>query len=198
MLNKQKILNNLSGFSLVELLVYLGIFMILGTMAMDYIVQGFKSTTFSQEQEEAINEARKGTELTSKEIRGANNSDNGYYPLATTTEQELVFYSDINDDNSMERIRYYLNGTRLMREETASGPTHNYSQTPTVTEVAKYINNQTEPLFVYYDRNNVETELINNIHLIEIIIKVNVTPWRAPDDYYVITDVNLRNLKDNL
>lgn len=180
------------------MLVYIGIFLILGTMTMDYIVQGFKSTTFSDEQEEAIYQARKSIEIVSEEIRGANNSDNGSYPLALIADQEIIFYSDINDDGSMERLRYYISGTNLMRDETASGPADDYSVAPVSREVGRYINNQTEPLFIYYDRNSAETSVINNIRMIGINIKINVTPWRAPNDYYVATDINLRNLKDNL
>jgi prepilin-type N-terminal cleavage/methylation domain-containing protein len=187
-----------SGFTLIELLVYMAIFGMVGTMGYEFIIQGFRDTTFSSEQEEAVDNARRAEEVLSKEIRGANNSDNGYYPLATTTDQELVFYADINDDNSMEKIRYYINGTSLMKSLTMSGATHNYSSTPTVTKIADYLNNGTEPLFIYYDRNNAETDIINNIRMIGISVKINVTPTRAPNDYYVITNVHLRNLKDNL
>lgn len=194
--------NNLliqSGFTLMEVMVYMAIFAMVGTMGYEFIVYGFKNTTFADEQEEAIDNARKAEEILSEEIRGANNSDNGSYPLATTTDFELVFYADINDDNSMEKIRYYINGTTtLMKELTMAGASHDYSAAPSVTTVANYLNNLTEPLFLYYDRNNLETDTINNIRMIGISLKINVTPTRAPNDYYVTTNAHLRNLKDNL
>lgn len=166
---------------------------------MDFMVQGLKSTAFNEEQEEAINQARKAAEIIGEEIRGANNSDNGSYPLALANDHEIIFYSDADDDDSMEKIRYYIyNGTIIMREKIVSGPSRDYLQTPSAREVARYLNNQSEPLFIYYGRNGLETDIINEIRMIGINIKINVTPWRSPNDYYVATDINLRNLKDNL
>ena len=40
--------------------------------------------------------------------------------------------------------------------------------------------------------------MINEVRLINVILKINVTPLVAPNDYYVETDIQLRNLKDNL
>ncbi len=170
----------------------------IATMGSQFIISGFKATTFSNEQEEAVDNARKAAEIMGEEIRGANNSDNGSYPIIIALDQELAFYADIDDDNSMERIRYYIDGTKLMKAVTLSGPSTDYSGAPTVTQIADYINNQTEPLFYYLDRNSSETDIINNIRLIELKIKINVTPERAPNDYYVEANINLRNLKDNL
>ena len=71
-----------------------------------------------------------------------------------------------------------------------------------VNEVAEYVENQTLPIFSYYDKNN---NLIadpnsdkSDIRLVQILLKINVTPERAPNDYDVTMDVMLRNLKDNL
>ena len=66
------------------------------------------------------------------------------------------------------------------------------------TTIASYVNNQEEAIFTYYDNSYNETGLINNVRLINIKLKINVTPERAPMDYTVETDVTLRNLKDNL
>lgn len=198
--NLKKYINtsNQKGVTLIELLVYIMIFGMVVTMGSEFIINGFKATTFSAEQEEAVDNARKATEIMGEEIRGANNSDNGSYPIITAADQELAFYSDINDDGSMERIHYYITGTKLTKAVTLSGTANDYSGTPTITQIADYLNNQTEPLFFYFDRDNTETDVINNIRLIELKVKINVTPSRAPNDYYVESDINLRNLKDNL
>ena len=37
-----------------------------------------------------------------------------------------------------------------------------------------------------------------DVRLIRAYLKVNVTPTIMPNDYIIITDVSLRNLKDNL
>lgn len=186
------------GVTLIELLVYITILLMLMTMGYEYITKGFVATTFSSEQEEAIDNARKAIEKISEELRGANESENGSYPIDFFDENEIVFYSDINDDDSMEKIRYYIAGNQLKRDLTASGPSDDYSGTAETSLVASYINNQSEPFFYYYDNNGTQTDIKNNIRMIGINIKVNVTPDRAPNDYYVETNIHLRNLKDNL
>lgn len=188
------------GVTLIELLVYITIMLMVFSMGYDFIVRGFTSTTFSSEQEEAIDNARKTVEILSEEIRGANNSDNGSYPIETMDEQEFIFYSDIDDDDSMEKIRYYIDTTdnTVKKVLTPAGPSSDYSGASETSTVASYVNNVSEPLFLYFDRNGDESSVINDVRMVGIQVKINVTPERAPNDYYVETNVHLRNLKDNL
>jgi type II secretory pathway pseudopilin PulG len=192
---------NINGYTLVEILVVLSIMMMVLFMGADYIINGFRSTTFNLEQEDAIDNARGAVDVFTREIRGANNSNNGAYTIQTVYPQEFIFYSDINDDNLFEKIRYYLSasGTEFMRDVIAPGPfPYNYNQATSTSLIARYINNGSEPLFFYYDGNGATSTAINNIRMIGISLKVNVTPERAPNDYYVVTDVSIRNLKSNL
>src|SRR3989339_105358 len=129
------------GFTLPEVLVYMAIFVSVFVLGANYIITGFKTSRFASEQETAIQYARKATEIMAKELRGANSSEQGAYPLDTT---------------------------------------------------------EAENLFTYYDSNNATSTSINSIRLIKTSIKINVTPGIAPNDYYVETSVQLRNLKDNL
>jgi len=187
-----------AGFTLVELLVTMGIFLTVTFLAGDYLISGFKYTTFSDEQETAIRNARQAVEIMSKEIRGANKSENGSYPLSVINDQELEYYADLDNDEKMEKIRYAISGSDLIKTVTPPGPANDYSGVPRAEIIAHFVNNQTEPLFHYYDQDNAETDLVNTVRLINITIKINVTPERAPADYYVETDVSLRNLKSNL
>jgi prepilin-type N-terminal cleavage/methylation domain-containing protein len=189
------------GYTLVEILLVVSIFVMLTFMGADYIVNGFKSTTFNSEQEEAIGNARNAVDVFTREVRGANNSNAGAYTIKTINPQEFIFYSDINDDNLFEKIRYYLSasGTEFMRDVIAPGPyPYSYHQATSTSIIARYVNNNTEPLFFYFDGNGATSTTINNIRMIGISIKVNVTPSRAPNDYYVVTDATIRNLKSNL
>ena len=195
---KMKLYLNKTGFTLMEMLVAMAVFLIVILLAGNFIITGFRSTTFGSEQETAIQNARRGMEIMSKEIRGANNSDRGDYPLATIEDNDFVYYSDINDDGQMERVRYFLDDTLLKKVTTPPGPANDYNMPSATTTIAKFMNNQEEAIFTYYDNNYIETGDLDSIRLINIKLKINVTPERAPNDYYVETDVHLRNLKDNL
>jgi len=186
------------GFTLIEILIAMSIFTVVFILGADYITTGFRGSTFQSEQETAIQNARRGIETMTREIRGANQSAQGDYPLATIDDDNLIFYSDVEYDDTMDKIRYFVDGSDLKKVVTQAGPANDYNQPGATTTIAHYINNQSEPLFAYYDSDYAVTDALNDVRLIKIRLKINVTPERAPNDYYVETDVHLRNLKSNL
>ena len=190
-------LNN-KGFTLVEVLVSMSILMIIVFISTNFISTSSRSAKFASEQEEAITNARKAMDVTKREIRGANSSERGDYALATIEDDEFSFYSDVDNDGQMENIRYFLTGTNLIKELTEPGASNDYSETPTQQTISHFVNNQEENVFTYFNRDYIETNTINEVRLVNVNLKINVTPTIAPNDYYVETDITLRNLKDNL
>jgi prepilin-type N-terminal cleavage/methylation domain-containing protein len=186
------------GFSLMETMIATSILLLIMAFSYEFIVTGFKTTTFTSEQETAIDHARRAMEIMVKEIRGANYSEQGSYALELADKHNFIFYSDINDDNRMEKVRYFLDGTELKRVVTLPGALYDYSGSSSTSTLAQYVNNQEDNIFVYYDSELNVTNQINEIRLINIHLKINVTPERAPNDYILESDVNMRNLKDNL
>ncbi len=176
----------------------MSILMIIVFISTDFLASSFRSTKFVSEQEEAISNARRAMDVTKKEIRGANSSERGDYAISLIAEDDFSFYSDIDNDGQMEKIRYYLVGTSLTKELTEPGPSNDYSSPPSSQIISHFINNQEENVFTYFDSNYNETTAINEVRLVNINLKINVTPTIAPNDYYVETDITLRNLKDNL
>jgi len=191
-------MSNNKAFTLIEILVVMTIFSIFIAIGTTYIAQSFKSTTFDREEAEAVKTARDAMEITIKEIRGANSSEQGDYTLAKIADFDFIFYSDTNDDGKMEKIEYYREGSFLKRSETPPGPLNDYNVASSTSIVARYLNNREDPIFTYYDSGYVNTNVINNVRLINIYLKINVTPERMPADQIVETDVTLRNLKSNL
>ncbi len=198
MLNKIKPKTDKNGYTLIEIMVVISIMTIIVYIASDFLIAGYKANVFNYEQDTAIQNARRATEIISKELRGANNSAQGDYPISVFEEDDLVFYSDIDDDQEFEKVRYFLDNNTIYKVVTNPGPAFDYNMPSATTTVAQYIHNQEDPLFSYYDGNYNETDRVNEIRLIGIQVTVNVTPSRMPNDYTVITEVNLRNLKDNL
>lgn len=193
-----------SGFTLLETFVVLSIATALILLGAEFIISGYRANLFGREQDMAIQNARKVNKILVNELREAVQSERGDYILDLTEDNELSFYSDIDKDNSVEKIRYFLDGTILKRGviNPVGDPLEYLSLNESVTDVAEFLNNQSEPVFTYYDTNNnlIADPTTNKtiIKLIHISLKINVTPAIAPNDYYVEMDSQLRNLKDNL
>ena len=194
MLNKK----NQKGFTLIEIIIAMAIITLLITISSKFIIKTIRSTVFESEMETAIKHARRAVNIMTKELRGANNSEMGEYPLINIEEENLIFFSDIDDDEKMEKIQYYLDGTHLKKVVTEPGPANDYNMPTSTTIISEFVNNQETPIFNYFDNNYNQTDIINEIRLINIVLEINVTPERAPYNYQLETDVNLRNLKDNL
>ncbi len=195
---------NNQGFTLMETMVYVLIFVLFIIVAANFVIFGFRSTNFGFEQDSAVQQARQVIKYFSKEVRDAYQAETGDYLLDVVNPQELSFYCDYDGDGRIEKIRYFLDNTVLKKGviEPSGDPVEYNASAETISEIARYINNQTEPIFTYYDTDN---NLIADppghktaIRLIHMSLKINVTPQRAPNDYYVEADVQIRNLKDNL
>jgi len=188
-----------NGFTLIEITVVMSIFILIFILGSNFIVTTLQSTRFTSDQGEAIIQARKAIDNISKDVREASSSERGDYPISYMTSQNFIWYGDVNNDGLAEKINYLVYGTDLLRVVTAPGASNNYPDSEkSTTTIAYYINNQTEAIFKYYDADNNETAIINEVRLINVSLKINVTPAVAPNDYYVETDIQLRNLKDNL
>lgn len=187
-----------NGFSLIEVFISVLIASVLLLVVNRFIIQGYKSITFASEQEEAVENARDALDRMVTEIRSANLSAKGGYALSNIDDQDFTYYSDVDSDGDTEKIRYFLDDTELKRVVTEPGDLDNYNGAGSTSTIAFYVNNQEEKIFTYYDSDYLEVTIINDIRLINIQLKINVTPNIAPNDYWAQTDVHIRNLKDNL
>ena len=104
------------GFTLVEIMVTTVIigFIILGLsrFSRDFLA-GYN---FSFQETQAISEAQQAITVMERELREMRDGVDGSYPLVTTNDNELVFYSDVDDDGDAERVRYYLVGTDVLKQ----------------------------------------------------------------------------------
>jgi len=201
---------NSPGFTIIEMMVVIAIFLAIITIMTMYFVRTYNLNRFMIEQHDAINFGKKGIESMVKEIREASFAENGDYPIADAQSQSFVFYSDIDSDNQVEKVRYYLENTNLMKEvtkPTAGGVPEYLSSNTSTSTVAGFVRNSTTPIFYYYngdypsDTANNPLSLptnISDIKLIQLYLEINIDPSKAPDDFVLDVFVNLRNIKDNL
>ncbi len=195
---------NKKAFTLLELLIIITIVIMLSFMGSEFVIQGIKMQTFTQKQDEAVYDARNILNEISKEIREAQFSSTGDYLLDTVEEQELSFYSNIDNDNLVEKIHYFLDGYNLKKGiiKPSGDPLEYLDSNETITTISSYVANQNDPIFTYFDENGNQISNPNlnkhDIRLIHIFFKIDVNPGKAPDPYNLITDVQIRNLKNNL
>jgi type II secretory pathway pseudopilin PulG len=201
--------NHKLGFTLLETIIVLGIFIFVSSVVMTFIVLDLKAHRFALEQNEAIRHAQKGIQLMVKEIREASTGDNGDYPINSADDQTFIFYGDIDQDEAVERVRYFLDGTELKKGiiEPSGWPIEYSLADEVVKTISKYVRNGDEPIFYYYNgdwpgdtiNNPMTTPAdVDQIKLIKMHLKINFNPQIAPDDFELETYAQIRNLKDNL
>jgi prepilin-type N-terminal cleavage/methylation domain-containing protein len=197
------------GFSLIEVIVTVSIFAMALVLLTVMIINIYRVYGFNFKQNTAINEARKGIEVMVKEIRGARYGEDGSYPVKEAGNSQFIFYSDINRDSRIERVRYFLEGTNLKKGvivPTGDPPQYVLSNEK-ITILSAYVRNATTPVFIYYN-GDWPTDTIHNplptltrlteTKLMHVYLQVNVDPNRPPNNFQLESDVQIRNLKTNL
>lgn len=96
------------GFTFIETAISIAILLaIMGVIATS-IVLIYRHYSHDWNQIIAVNEARQSVNLMTKEIREARTGDDGSYFIEKAGDKEFIFYSDIDDDNQVERVRYFI------------------------------------------------------------------------------------------
>ena len=192
------------GFTIIETLLIIFITTLVFVAVSWAIISFYRANSYIIQQSYAINSARKGIERMIKEIREATYSDTGAYPIVSATSTEFIFYSDIDKDRNIERIRYFLDGTILKRGEIeASGDPPVYDESnEVISVVSEYVrNNENQPVFTYFDSSGnqiVDTDNVSAITLVKVNLVVNVIEGRQPDEFTLRSTAQIRNLKKNL
>jgi type II secretory pathway pseudopilin PulG len=207
-MNKYK--NEERGLTLIEVLIAIGIFLFVMFMTWLFIRQAYSVQSFSFGQATAITEARRGVEKLVKEAREALPGDTGAYSIESADEFEFIFFADYDRDLAVEKVRYYLDGSDFIKGVTeASGNPLTYpAEDEETTVISKYVRNEADnPVFSYYDGDysgsESDTPLTTpanplDIKLVHVRLRINVEPGQAPKDFDLESDVQIRNLKDNL
>lgn len=144
------------------------------------------------------------------DLRGIQQSDHGSFPIAEASSQSLTIYSDIEDDGTVERVHYYLHQASdelrvgITNPNTSTQPATYPSGDQETRVLARYVvNANNDPIFYYYNddypgdtANNPLTlpTSLANIQLVKIRLYINIDPIKAPNNVYIESFVDLRNL----
>ncbi len=192
----------LTGFTLIETIVAIFIFTLTMGAVSGFIVMAYRTQGYTWEQSIAIDEAKKGIETMVKEIREARTGEDGSYILAKTENSEFSFYSDIDRDLTIERVRYFVEGTDFKKGviEPVGIPAEYSTSSEKIFILSQYIRNS-PPIFRYFDGEGEELSSPTrrkNTRLMRVYLVINVNPNKPPKDFELESEVQVRNLKTNL
>lgn len=191
------------GFTIIETLVVIVVTGIVGVALMSMITNFYKSNAYLLQQSTAIDSAHRGLRVSFENLRQASYGEDGSYPLQTAATSSITFYSDVDNDGTVEKIRLYLlNGSlyRGVTDPSSSVPPSYTGQTERVTTIANYVRNSTStPLFTFYDVDGVLMSSssidVSQVASISISVSVDLNPNRAPDILTFKETATLRNLR---
>lgn len=196
-----------SGFSLIEVLVGIGISTIIGIAIYSFQRDVFSINRVIVSNLSVQGEVRRTLKIMSAEIRTASPSSLGAYALTQTATSSFTFYSNIDSDASKERVRYFLSGTTLKKgiiKPSGSPLTYNPAN-ELVTDLIHDLANAATSTFTYYDEDYDGTSPplaepidISAVRLVKITLVIDKDPAALPASMTLTTQVSIRNLKDNL
>jgi type II secretory pathway component PulJ len=197
------------GFTIIEVLVTLFI----TSMLLVGIISLVSSIlTGSGKQETLLYNADQARRLSfqfKQELRNAYASSVGSYAIDTAQSQQLIFYTNIDSDVGMERVRYFIQNGSLRRgvvDPTGSPLTYNFGS-EVVREIQNNVANQATPLFYYYDNtydgttDNFLTQPVNvtDVRYVKLNLMITNKGGTSGTGIFTVTaGSTIRNLKTNL
>lgn len=198
------------GFTLLETVVTIFIFSIImggTTLLMQKIFGSGKQQPLALD---TVDQARIVASNFTNELRNANYGSDGSYPLGQASSSQIILYSSYGSTNisHINKIRYYISGTTLLKGVTApSGSPSIYNTASETTSVAiTNINNASVPVFYYYAGDYIGTSSplsqpvnINSVRYISMnLILPKQDSRQATTTFTLTAGGTIRNLKTNL
>jgi prepilin-type N-terminal cleavage/methylation domain-containing protein len=197
-----------SGFSLVEVMVSVGILggiiLVIGLFAQDIGKFNLLFTeSFTVQQEIALT-----LRELSPQIRSVATANDGSYPIISVGTSSFAFFSDIDKDGLVDRVRYFLSGTTLWRGVTkpAGNPLAYNTSTENIVEVVHNVvtgSASSTDIFSYFDSTYSGTQsklsypiTIANVRSVEVRITADQAST-APAPVTLSIFETIRNLRTN-
>lgn len=201
----------LKGLTLLEVVISIAIAFIAMEGFTFLFLRTWDTNKFIIEEGLASAAASRATNKIVIQLRGVQQADNGDYPLESADDFDLEFYADIDDDNVVEKVHYYLDQPsdelRLgVSNPLATNPVTYPAGDSEVTTVTRFVVNESDnPIFYFYNddypgdtTNNPLTTpaSVGNIQMVRVKLLINIDPVHAPNNVNIESFVDLRNLHD--
>ena len=188
------------GFSLMEMIVVIALLGSIGIALQSAIPYFYQSNAYLFEATTALDNARRGLVTSVRHIREATYGEDGSYPITVAATSSVTFHADIDGDDAVERVRYFLLGETFYESTTnAAGSPPSYAgQTAATSTVIQYVRNSTStPIFRFYDENGAELSSpidIGSVVSVQVMMQVDLNPNRLPNIYTLSGGATIRNI----
>lgn len=191
------------GISLVETVVVIAITTMVAGSLLSAIRYFYVNNAYVFEAATSVDSARRGLATALADLREASYADDGSYPVSGAATSSITFFSDVDSDGGVERVKIWRVGTTLYKVVTnASGNPPSYAgQSSSTTTIATYLRNATStPLFTYYDSDGVQLSTTStplaSVSTVGTTVQIDLNPNRAPQVFTLTGSATLRNLRD--
>jgi prepilin-type N-terminal cleavage/methylation domain-containing protein len=190
--------------TLIEMLVTIAIIAVV-SISLGKVIQNFyRTNAYTLQQSQAVDSARKGVSSAMQDLREASYGDDGSYPIASAATSSITFYSNVDGDTAVEKVRYYLSSATLYRGVTnsvGSPPSYAGQGEATSTIAGHVVNASTTPataVFRYFDSAGLELSSpfnISQIASVQTTVLVDFDPNRSPTTFTLAESATLRNVR---
>jgi len=196
----------IDGFSVVEALFVVGVLALIGVAVWTFQRDVFLLNNIASGGLEAEREARKAMKVMASEIRSASVGVDGSYPIVEASGLSLTFFSDADYDGVQEKIKYYFeNGTIVRVKTTPVGSPLSYvGGVEESIALVDHVLSTSTPIFSFFgsDYDGTTDPLpnpvsVSDVRLVRVTIFIDKDEVRLPIPLELVTQVSIRNLKDN-
>lgn len=200
-------INQKSGFALVEILVVAGLLVVftgaLAVFSRDLFVFNERyNLSFS-----ADSNAKSALKRLTAELRAAETSAMGGFPIESAATNSIIFFSDPDKDGVRERLRYYIENGSLVRSitEPKGNPASYFNEDEKSQDLIVDLLTASSSFLYFgnnYDGSASSSPLLSpinpqDIKMARFVFVIQASNAKAPTAYVVQSEVMIRNLKDN-
>ncbi|MBU0635219.1 MAG: hypothetical protein KKB82_00325 [Candidatus Omnitrophica bacterium] len=198
------------GMGLVEMLIAIGIFTIGMLGFTELFLYSWRQNAYTLEMGQTSMAVSQGVNEMVRYLREVRQGDDGSYPVISADDNDLVVFSDYDQDDITERLHFYRSGSNIImgiRKPTTGLPkTYAAGDAETKIVASHIVNDAATPIFAYYDSSYPEDSVNNpidtpatvpHVRLVRIDLHMNINPNRAPDNIQIQSFVEIRNLNDH-
>jgi hypothetical protein len=193
------------GISLLEVMLAITLSLGIIALAIQITRSFFLTETFLKQKLQGQEDIRLAFQSFESEIRSAMPAVTGAYPLELASSTSIIFYSDIDSDGSIERVRYVITPDSL--DKGVIKPSGNPPVYSTTTEkISRLVFNVigASSTFNYYDSDYTGSQPplsppfdIQTVRAVKLILTVNTATSTTPLPLTFNRVINLRKLKSN-